>query len=92
MSNLANTYERLGQFEAAEKLKVLVLEKRRILGDGHLGTLSAMDNLAITYESSGRFEEAEKLQLVVLEKWRKLLGDVQLDTLLGNVTCVTLRF
>ncbi|KAF8143450.1 hypothetical protein K438DRAFT_1783749 [Mycena galopus ATCC 62051] len=90
MNNLAITYQSLspfedaenllGQFEDAEQLELVVLEKRRkILSDEHPQTLTAMNNLAGTYYCLGQFEDAEKLQLVVLEKRREILNAEKLQ-------------
>jgi tetratricopeptide (TPR) repeat protein len=63
MGNLANTYESLGKYADAEKLKYKVLDMRnRLLGEEHPDTISAMSNLAITYESLGKYADAEKLK------------------------------
>ncbi|KAJ7205258.1 hypothetical protein GGX14DRAFT_458838, partial [Mycena pura] len=60
MANLATTYWNLGQFEEAKELEVLVLEQRKkLLGDHHPDTLTAMANLAATYWNLGQFEEAK---------------------------------
>ncbi|KAJ6450470.1 hypothetical protein C8R45DRAFT_916805 [Mycena sanguinolenta] len=73
MNSLAVTHYNLGQFEEAEMLQVVVLEKRsKVLGDDHQQTLKAMRNLARTYDKLGRTEEAEKLRSILLEKDRNL--------------------
>ncbi|KAJ7450623.1 hypothetical protein FB451DRAFT_1566567 [Mycena latifolia] len=71
-----------------------VLEKRRkIFGEDHPLTLSAMANLGTTYgklgqykkaeelEVAGQLKEAEELEVAVLEKQRKSLGEDHPDTL-----------
>lgn len=50
----------------------MVLEKRRILGEEHPKTLSAMNSLAST---QGKTEEAETMFTAVLEKIKVILGD-----------------
>jgi len=53
-----------------------VLQKfRRILGEEHPYTLTAMANLAITYRDQGRMGEAAALPEEVLQKWRQILGE-----------------
>ncbi|KAF8166092.1 P-loop containing nucleoside triphosphate hydrolase protein [Mycena galopus ATCC 62051] len=75
-------YQHAGQYADAAKLGAIGLEgRRKLLGDGHLETLTAMENLANTYNELGRHEEAESLQSLVIEKRRKLLGDNHSDTL-----------
>ncbi|KAF7333619.1 TPR-like protein [Mycena sanguinolenta] len=82
MQSLALIYDNMAQFEDAEKLHVVVLEKRkRLLGDDHLDTLHTMYCLAIIYDNLGRFEEAEKLYSLVLEKREKIYGDADLDVM-----------
>ncbi|KAJ7863673.1 hypothetical protein B0H13DRAFT_1899556 [Mycena leptocephala] len=65
-----------------KKLQDDVVEKlRRLCGDDHPDTLSAMYRLAtINYEGE-QFQQAAELLGVVLEKERKLLGDGHPDTL-----------
>ncbi|KAJ7077767.1 hypothetical protein C8R44DRAFT_581340, partial [Mycena epipterygia] len=63
MHNLAYTYYDMSKLEEAEKLEVVVLEKRKtVLGEDHPHTLTAMNNLASTYRDLGKLEEAEELQ------------------------------
>ncbi|KAF7357144.1 hypothetical protein MSAN_01308900 [Mycena sanguinolenta] len=81
MHKLANRYRDLGQFEEAEKLEVVVLEKRReLLGDDHLDTLLVMNNLGLTYYRQSHFVEAEEILVAALEKLRSLVGDNHPDT------------
>jgi hypothetical protein len=50
MGNLANTYSHLGEYQKAEELNVVVLEKQKqVLGENHPDTLRTMGNLASTY-------------------------------------------
>ncbi|KAJ6475447.1 hypothetical protein C8R45DRAFT_1054713 [Mycena sanguinolenta] len=75
MHNLAMTYQKLGQWEEARRLQVMVVEKQqKLLGVDHSDTLQAMTNLASTYNALGQFKEAEQLQIVVLEKQKMFLG------------------
>jgi hypothetical protein len=69
LENLAAACTYQGRWGEAEKLEVLVLEKRReILGDDHPDTVRAMVNLAMTYHRLGQLNKAEELEVVVLEK------------------------
>jgi hypothetical protein len=62
--------------EDAEELEVKVLEaSRRVLGEEHPDTITAMANLASTYWNQGRWKEAEELQVKVLEVRRRVLGE-----------------
>ncbi|KAJ7812060.1 hypothetical protein B0H13DRAFT_1926315 [Mycena leptocephala] len=52
-----------GQFERAEELHVVVLERqRKILGDVHLATRWTRHRLALTYRKLGKLQDAEKLE------------------------------
>ncbi|KAJ6481150.1 hypothetical protein C8R45DRAFT_933050 [Mycena sanguinolenta] len=76
MQLLAIIYKQLRKIEEAKKLQVAMLEKgRKLLGDDHLDTLTAMNNLGWTYYHQGHFIKTEDLQIVVLGKRRTLLGD-----------------
>ncbi|KAJ7301801.1 hypothetical protein DFH08DRAFT_992177, partial [Mycena albidolilacea] len=60
MGNMAYTYSDLGEYQKAEQLNVIVLEKQKqLLGDNHLPTLNAMSNLAHTYSNLGEHRKAE---------------------------------
>jgi hypothetical protein len=57
-----------GRWKEAEELDVKVLEaRRRVLGEEHPDTISAMASLASTYWKQGRWKEAEELEVKVLE-------------------------
>ncbi|KAJ7635349.1 hypothetical protein FB45DRAFT_1143572 [Roridomyces roridus] len=86
--SLAITHKELGEFNDALLLEVLVLEKRKkLLGEEHPHTLSAMGNLANTHKRLGEFNDALLLEVLVLEKRKKLLGEEHPDTLfaMGNL-------
>ncbi|KAJ7494871.1 hypothetical protein B0H11DRAFT_920435 [Mycena galericulata] len=88
MTNLADTYHRMGRWAEAENLGVLVVEKqKKILGKDHPDTLLTMNNLAETYRQMGQLEEAEKLGVLVVEKRKKIFGKDNPNTLLtmGNL-------
>ena len=64
-----------GAYELAETLYRRELEtRRRILGDGHPGTLISMNNLAETLSDQGDLEGARKIQEEVLEMMRQIFG------------------
>ena len=82
------TYRQQGRTGEAAALEEEVLQKRRrILGDDHPDTLTAMNNLALTYWRQGRTGEAAALEEEVLQKRRRILGDDHPDTLtaMGNL-------
>ncbi|PBK86816.1 TPR-like protein [Armillaria gallica] len=89
MSNLAWTYEELGQLEEAERLQTETLKLRReeVLGECHPYTLTSMSNLALTYKEHGQLEEAERLQIETLKLHREVLGEHHPNTLtsMGNL-------
>ncbi|KAJ6548787.1 P-loop containing nucleoside triphosphate hydrolase protein [Mycena capillaripes] len=69
-------------YKQAEELYEKVLEKRRkLLGDDHPDTITALRNLAATFSTSGQLHRAAELEGIVLEKRRKLLGEYHPDTL-----------
>ncbi|KAF2804628.1 TPR-like protein [Mytilinidion resinicola] len=57
-------------------------EKRRLLGEEHPDTISAMYNLAVTLGYQGQLDEAAKMKKEVLEKRRRILGEEHPDTIL----------
>ena len=59
----------------------MLQKRRRILGDDHPDTLTAMGNLASTYWQQGRTGEAAALGEEVLQKRRRILGDDHPHTL-----------
>jgi hypothetical protein len=63
-------------------MKVEVLEKRRrILGEEHLDTVTAMSNLANMLSDQGKLEEAAAMKMEVLGKRRRILDEEHLDTI-----------
>jgi len=71
-----------GVYADAEKMEERSLEARRkVLGEGHPGTLGSMNNLAATYSQQGRWDKAEKLQEEVMEKRKEVLGEGHPGTL-----------
>ncbi|KAJ7794025.1 hypothetical protein B0H14DRAFT_2924625, partial [Mycena olivaceomarginata] len=84
MANLAETYRDLGNFTEAQRLEVVVLQKRReICGNNSSDTLDAMSSLASTYRKGGDFIKAKELDLEVLERRKRLWGDDNPNTLVA---------
>jgi hypothetical protein len=82
LNNLASTLGDQGQLEEAAKWKKEVLEKRRrILGEEHPDTITAMNNLASTLGDQGQLEEAAQMKKEVLEKMWRILGEEDPDTI-----------
>ena len=88
MGNLAATYQYMGEYTEAEKLKVQVLDARnRILGVEHPDTIRAMASLAATHHDLGKYNVAEKLKIQVLDARNRILGGEHPDTIraMGNL-------
>ena len=72
----------IGLLQEGCLIETYVLNDRRgILGEEHLDTVSAMHNLAKTLGDLGQFDEAAKIQKEVLEKWRRILGEEHRNTI-----------
>ncbi|OCL06050.1 hypothetical protein AOQ84DRAFT_86231, partial [Glonium stellatum] len=72
----------VGRYSEGRLIKEFVLEKRRrILGDEHPGTITAMSNLAVTLGDLGQHQDAATMKREVLEKRRRILGDEHPDTI-----------
>lgn len=54
---------------------------KKVLGDDHPDTLSAIRNLAATYGNQGRWKEAEDLQIQMLASMERVLGLEHTETL-----------
>jgi hypothetical protein len=81
MGNLASTYNHLGEFQQAEELEVVVLEKKKqILGVNHPDTLKALWNLASTYRSLNQLSAAEELETLAHKYEEELEGSVNEDS------------
>ncbi|KAJ7904121.1 hypothetical protein B0H13DRAFT_2274711 [Mycena leptocephala] len=76
MSSLGCIYCQLGQFQKAEELQAIALERSKtFLGDNHPATLHTMRNLALTYRCLDKLSEAEELEAHVRdyeEHWKVL--------------------
>jgi Tetratricopeptide repeat len=71
----------LGKLAEAAKMKEVLEKRRRILGEKHPDTVTAMNNLARTLEDLGQLDETAKMQKDVLEKRRRILGEDHPDTI-----------
>jgi predicted O-linked N-acetylglucosamine transferase (SPINDLY family) len=75
MNNLMITLGDQGQLvEAAAIQKEVLAKGKRILGEEHPNTISAMNNLASTLGDQGQLEEAIAMQEQTVEKMRRILG------------------
>jgi serine/threonine-protein kinase len=82
MENLADAYHGQERYEEAEALIGEVLEiRRRLFGDEHPQTLSAIRNQATLDYEQGRGAEGAALLTEVLEQYRRLLGPDHYETL-----------
>jgi hypothetical protein len=76
MNNLASTLGDQGQLDEAAKIFKEVLEKRkRILGEEHPSTISAMNNLAGTLGDQGKLDEGIALLEIAVQRMRHIRGD-----------------
>ena len=83
-TGIARVYYEQGQWNKAEELDVVIMEKRKqLLGEDHPDTLCSMGNLANTYRNQGRWNDAEELEVVVMEKSKQILGEDHPHTLLS---------
>ena len=81
-----SVYRSIGLYPEAERHLPVAFElRKRVLGDEHPDTLSAMGLLAILYRDQGRLDEAETLQLQMLEIKKRVLGEEHSSTLEGMV-------
>ncbi|KAF1347229.1 hypothetical protein EJ07DRAFT_143403, partial [Lizonia empirigonia] len=87
VSNLGSVLWSQGQFADAETLETRVMEARkRVLGDGHPDTLTAMANLAFTLRSQGRCQEALSLMEGCVQVRGRVLGLGHPDTECSTAT------
>lgn len=79
---IGNAYIDLGIYPEARKHIETALDlRRKLLGEDHPDTLSAMNDLAILYRDEGQYAQAEPLASKVLEIRRRLLGEQNPETL-----------
>ena len=78
-ADLGTLYSSLGNYEEAEKLVRLALErKRKAVGDDHPDIAVLLGNLAINLSRLGRTDGAKDLYYESLELQRKQLGEHRL--------------
>jgi eukaryotic-like serine/threonine-protein kinase len=79
---MGRVYIGLGLFrEAGPVLEKSVETRRRLFGEDHPETLSAIQSLAFLYAETGRTSDAEKLYLRLLETRRRIQGEEHEATL-----------
>ena len=79
---IGNAYDDLGIYAEAQKQLERAMDlRRRLLGEGHPGTVSIMSDLAWLYRNEGKYAQAESLASKVLEIRRRRLGEQHPDTL-----------
>ena len=84
--SIANVYEGMGLFDAAEPLQRSAVEtRRRVLGPEDPGTQSSLNDLALLLQDQGKYADAESIFRQVLEVRRRTLGEAHEDTL-GSMT------
>lgn len=79
---IGQAYWAVGEFELARQHVEAALEtRRRVLGEDHPDTLTAMSHLAVAVNSLGDFATAESYCRDALERRRRVLGNDHPDTL-----------
>jgi tetratricopeptide (TPR) repeat protein/predicted Ser/Thr protein kinase len=79
---IGNAYVDLGIYpEARNHIEISLNLRRRLLGEDHPDTVSALSDLAILYRDEGQYAQAEPLASKVFEIRRRLLGEQNPDTL-----------
>ena len=72
----------IGRLQEEYTIKKYILkERRRILGEEHPSTISAMNNLASTLGDLGQWEEESNIKKEVVEQRRRILGEEHPDTI-----------
>ena len=81
-SNIANTYEQLGRFDEAIRMRRDVYSGHlKLFGKEHQRTLMAANNYALSLLDLRRFEEANSLMLKTMPVARRILGEGHIVTL-----------
>jgi len=71
-----------GELTAAEEMAGVAVDgMEKVLGPGHIDTLSCINDLALLLREQGKYEEAEELNRRVLEGYEKSLGKMHPYTL-----------
>jgi tetratricopeptide (TPR) repeat protein len=92
MNNLANSYDVLGRYADALKLREDTLALRKVkLGPDHPDTLQSMGSLANSYAALGRHADALKLYEDTLALQKAKLGPDHPDTL-GSMNNLAIRY
>ncbi|KAF7358515.1 hypothetical protein MVEN_00902400 [Mycena venus] len=82
MENLGNMYYLLGDYRSATDLRVVILEKQKILlGEDHPDTLRSMNAMGSAYYQLGEFKKAEEVEIALVKKCMQFLGEDNPDTL-----------
>ncbi len=90
-TTLGATYQRLGEYEAAQRHLTVALELRRAeLGEEHLEALKCMRRLGDLHLQQGRYDDAEPLLSEALRIFRKVLGEEHSGTLEAMNTLASL--
>ncbi|KAF4460754.1 kinesin light chain [Fusarium albosuccineum] len=73
--------------DAAMSQAQTVAQRAKVLGEGHLHTLSSLDKLSLIHMHQNRFEEAELIQIYVWSVKRAVLGQENISTV-GSLECL----
>jgi tetratricopeptide (TPR) repeat protein len=84
MGELAEHYERAGEFRKAEELLKRVLAVQDRWGTGHVARLRSLERLGVVYTDMERFEEAEALLKTALDLLEKSNG----EKFVRNAKCI----
>jgi serine/threonine protein kinase len=86
-ATLGSTYQKLGEYGAAEPHFARALELReRVLADSDPLLASSLASLGNLYDIQGRFDQAEPLMLRALGIWTRSLGEENATTLWAMTT------
>jgi non-specific serine/threonine protein kinase/serine/threonine-protein kinase len=79
---IGDTYRDLGLYPEAQRHVERALDlRRRVMGENHPVTLTAMNSLALLLRDQGKYAEAEPLFTKALDARRRALGEEHADTL-----------
>ncbi|MBM4107585.1 MAG: tetratricopeptide repeat protein [Phycisphaerae bacterium] len=79
---LATLYQSIGLYPAAFPLQESALAtRRRVMGEGHLDTLTSINNMGFLLQAQGKLDQAGPYYREALEKRRRVLGEEHPDTL-----------
>jgi CHAT domain-containing protein/Tfp pilus assembly protein PilF len=88
LNNLAIVYQRLGQYETAEKEIIKLENHEKInLGENHPSYAVTLTNLSMVYKEQGKFAEAEKtmLKAIEIQKSNESLRGISYASKLNNL-------